>query len=134
VSGNPRKKVYEQNGTFTRAFRKSGRRLSEEEIRAEAHRRQKEMRDAARAAEMSEVEVALEKLKDLAEEEAARKAATGQANNAKRISGEAAGKAATGQGGKAKRVSEEAARPASTGQAGKVKRASVEAARKAATG
>ena len=38
-----------------------------------------EMRGAARAAEMTEEEVALEKLKDLAEKAAARKAATGQA-------------------------------------------------------
>ena len=43
-SGNPRKKISEQNKTFTRAFRKSGHRLSEDEIRAEAHRRQKEVR------------------------------------------------------------------------------------------
>jgi hypothetical protein len=38
-SGNPRKKVSEQNKTFTRAYRKSGHRLSENEIRAEAHKR-----------------------------------------------------------------------------------------------
>jgi hypothetical protein len=68
---------FEQNDTFTRAFRKSGRRLSEDEIRAEAHKRQKEMRDAARAAEMTEEEVALEKPKDLAGNEVASRAATG---------------------------------------------------------
>jgi hypothetical protein len=77
-------------------FRKSGRRLSEDEIRAEAQKRLKEMRDAARAAEMTEEEVALEKLKDLAEKGAARKAATGQASKAKRVSEETARKAATG--------------------------------------
>ena len=44
--------------------------LSVNEIRAEAHKRQKEMRGAARAAEMTEEDVALEKLKDLAEKEA----------------------------------------------------------------
>jgi len=37
-SGNPRKKVSEQINTFTRAFRESGRRLSVNEIRAEAHK------------------------------------------------------------------------------------------------
>ena len=58
------------NKTFTRDFCKSGRRLSVNEIRAEAHKRQKEMRGAARAAEMTEEDVALEKLKDLAEKEA----------------------------------------------------------------
>ena len=62
-----------------RAHRKIGRGLSEDEIRAEAHKRQKEMRGAARAAAMTEEEVALEKLKDLAEKAAARKAVTGQA-------------------------------------------------------
>ena len=62
-----------------RAHRKSGGRdLTEEEIRAEAHKRQKETGDAARAAEMTKEEVALEKRKGLAEKEAARKAATGQ--------------------------------------------------------
>jgi hypothetical protein len=66
--GNPRKKVSEQNKTFTRAYHKSGHRLSENEIRAEAHKRQKEMRDAARAAEMTEEDVALEKPKGLADE------------------------------------------------------------------
>jgi hypothetical protein len=66
-SGNPRKKISEQNKTFMRAFCKSGHRLSEDEIRAEAHTRQKEMRGAARAAEMAEEEVALENLKGLAE-------------------------------------------------------------------
>jgi hypothetical protein len=67
-SGNPRKRISEQNKTFTRAFRKSDHRLSEDEIRAEAHKRQKETHGAARAAEMTEEEVALEKLKGLAEE------------------------------------------------------------------
>jgi len=57
-SGDPMKKVSEQNKSFTRAFRKNGRRLSEDEIRAEAHKRQKEMRGAARPAEMAEEEVA----------------------------------------------------------------------------
>jgi hypothetical protein len=126
-SGNPRKKVSEQNSTFTRAYRKSGHRLSENEICAEAHKRQKEMRGAARAAEMTEEDVALEKLKGLAEKEAARKAATGQASTAKRVSKEAARKAVTWQAGKVKRVSEEAARKAATGQAGKVERVSEEA-------
>jgi len=152
-SGNPRRKVFERNGSFTRAFRKSGRRLSEDEIRAEAHKRQKEMRDAARAAEMAEGEVALEKLKDLAGKEAARRAATGQAGKDKRVSEEAARKAATGQASKVKRVSEDAAHRAATGQAdkgkhtwgeaerlaaagqaGKDKHVGVEASRKAATG
>jgi hypothetical protein len=45
-------------------FRKSGRRISVDEIRAEAHKRQNLMRDAARTAEMTEEKVALEKLKD----------------------------------------------------------------------
>jgi hypothetical protein len=40
-SGGPRKKVLEQNKIFTRAHRKiGGRDLTEEEIRAEAHKRQ----------------------------------------------------------------------------------------------
>jgi hypothetical protein len=64
--GNPRRKVYEQNKIFTRAFCKSGRRLSVNEICAEAQKRQKKMRDAARAAELTENEVALVKLKGLA--------------------------------------------------------------------
>ena len=51
-SGDPKKKVKIQNDTFMRAHRKSGRFLTEDEIRAEAHKRQKEMGDAARAAEM----------------------------------------------------------------------------------
>ena len=90
-SGDPRKKVLEQNKTFMRAHRKSGGLdLSEEEIRAEAHKRQKEMGDAARAAEMTKEEVALEKRKGLAEKEAARKAATGQAGKDKRAAEEAA--------------------------------------------
>ena len=50
-SGDPRKTVLEQNKTFKRADRKSGG-LDLEEIRADAHKRQKEMGDAARAAEM----------------------------------------------------------------------------------
>jgi hypothetical protein len=93
---NPRKKASEQNNTYTRAYRKSGRHLSANEIRAEAHKRQKEMRDAARAREMTEEEVALEKLKDLAEKTAARKAETGRAGKAKSASEEATRKAATG--------------------------------------
>ena len=93
-SGNPRKKISEQNKTFTRAFRKSGHRLSEDEIRAEAHKRQKEMRGAA--AKMTEGEVALEKPKGLAKKEAARKAATGQPGTAKRAAEEAARWAASG--------------------------------------
>jgi hypothetical protein len=40
------------------------------------------MRDGARATEMTEEEVVLEKLKSLAEKAAARKAATGQAGTA----------------------------------------------------
>jgi hypothetical protein len=40
-SGNPRRKISEKNKNFTRAYRKSGHRLSEDEIRAEAHKRQK---------------------------------------------------------------------------------------------
>jgi hypothetical protein len=68
---------FKKNDTLTKAFRKSSRRLSANEIRAEAHKRQKEMRDAARAAEMAVEELALEKLKDLAEKEAALKATTG---------------------------------------------------------
>jgi hypothetical protein len=101
-----------------RAFCKSGRRLSVNEIRAEAQKRQNEMRDATRAPEMTEEEVSLEKLKVLAEKRAARKAATGQAGKVRRVSEEAARKAATGRAGKAKRVSEEAACEAATGQAG----------------
>ena len=61
TSGDPRKKLYEQNNTFNRAFNKSGgHRLSKGGIRAEAHKRQKEMRGAARAAEMTEEDVAPE--------------------------------------------------------------------------
>jgi hypothetical protein len=82
--GNPRRKVYEQNNTFIKASSKTGRGLSADEIRAEAHKRQKEMRGPARAAEMTEEEVALEKPKGLAEKAAARKAATGQAGTVKR--------------------------------------------------
>jgi hypothetical protein len=87
-SGTPRKKVSEKNNTFTKAYRKSGHRLSKNEIRAEAHKRQKEMRGAARAAKMTEKDVALEKLKGLAQKEAARKAATGQAGTVKRAAEE----------------------------------------------
>ena len=76
--------------TFMKAHRKSGGRdLTEEEIRAEAHKRQKEMGDAARAAEMTKEGVAFEKRKGLAEKEAARKAATGQAGKDKRAAGDA---------------------------------------------
>jgi hypothetical protein len=132
--GDPRKEVFEQNKTFNRAYSKSGHRLSEDEIRAEAHKRQKEMRGAARAAEMTEEEVALEKRKGLAEKAAARKAATGQAGKAKRAAEEAARKATTGQAGTVKRAAEEAARKTATGQAGTVKRAAQQAARWAATG
>ena len=89
-SGDPRRKVKQQNDTFMRAHRKIGRGLNEDEIRAEAHKRQKEMGDAARAAEMTKEKVALEKRKGLAEKEAARKAATGQAGTAKRAAEEAA--------------------------------------------
>jgi hypothetical protein len=71
--------------------------FDEDEIRAEAHKRQKEMGDAARAAEMTKKELALEKRKGLAEKEAAPEAATGQAGTVKRAAGEAARKAATGQ-------------------------------------
>jgi hypothetical protein len=126
--------VFEQNNTFTRAYRKNDRRLSVDEIRAEAHKRQKEIRDAARAAEMAEEEVALEKPKELVEKEAARKAATGQAGKAKRASEETARKAATGQAGKVKPVSEEAKRWAATGQADKDKQAGEETKRWATTG
>jgi hypothetical protein len=115
-SGDPREKVSQQNNTFNRAHRKSGgHRLSEDEIRAESHKRQKEMRGAARAAEMTEEKVALEKRKGLAEKEAARKAATGQAGTVKRAAEEAARKAATGQAVKDKHAAVEAARKASTG-------------------
>ena len=99
-SGDPIKKVLEQNKAFKRAFNKSGHRLSKDEIRAEAHKRQKEMRGAARAAEMTEEEVALEKLKGLAEKAAARTAAAGQAGKVKRATEEAKRRAATGQAGK----------------------------------
>jgi hypothetical protein len=119
-SGDPRKKISEQNKTFMRAHRK-GHRLSEDEIRAEAHKRQKEMLGAARAAAMTEEEVALEKLKGLAEKAAARRAATGQANKDKYAAEEAKRKAATGQAGKVKRAAAEAARKATTGQAGAIR-------------
>jgi hypothetical protein len=128
-SGDPRKKVSEQNKTFTRAFCKNGHRLSENEIRAEAHKRQKEMRGPARAAEMTEEEVELEKLKGLAEKEAARRAATGQAGKDKHAAGEAKRWAATGQADKDKHAGAEAARKAATGQAGTAKRAAEQAAR-----
>ena len=51
-SGDPRREV-NKNDTFMRAHRKSGCFLSKGEIRAEAVKRQKEMRGAARAAEMA---------------------------------------------------------------------------------
>jgi hypothetical protein len=130
ASGDPRRKVSEQNNTFTRAFRKNGHRLSENEIRAEAHKCQKEMRGAARAAEMTEEEVALEKLKGLAEKEAARRAATGKAGKDKHAAGEARHWAATGQADKDKHAVVEAARKAATGQASTVKRAAKQAARR----
>ena len=53
----------DKNKTFNRAHRKIGRGLTEEEVRAEAHKCQKEMDDAVRAAEMTKEEVALEKRK-----------------------------------------------------------------------
>ena len=56
----------------------AGHRLSENEISAEAHKRLKEMRGAARAAEMAEEDVALEKVKVLAKKEAARMACSGE--------------------------------------------------------
>jgi len=133
-SGDPRKKAKVQTDTFNRAHRKIGRGLTEEEVRAEAHKRQKEMGDAARAAEMTKEEVALEKRKGLAEKEAARKAATGQAGRDKRAAGEAERKAATGQAGRDKRAAGEADRKAATGQAGTAKRAAEEAKRWAASG
>ena len=46
-SGDQRKKAKVQTDTFNRAHRKIGRGLTEEEVRAEAHKRQKEMGDAA---------------------------------------------------------------------------------------
>jgi hypothetical protein len=50
TSGDSRKKVSEQNKTCMRAHCK-GHRLSEDEMRAEAHKHRKEMRGAARAAQ-----------------------------------------------------------------------------------
>ena len=48
-SGDPRKKLLEQNKTFMRAHRKSGGLdLTEEEIRAKAHKRQWAMRPVRR--------------------------------------------------------------------------------------
>jgi hypothetical protein len=88
------------------------------------------MRGAARAAEMTEEEVALEKLKGLAEKEAARRAATGKAGKDKHAAGEARHWAATGQADKDKHAVVEAARKAATGQASTVKRAAKEAARR----
>ena len=76
----------------------------------EAHKRQQEMRGAARAAEMTEEDVALEKPKGLAEKEAARKAATGQAGTAKRAAEEATRRAASGQAGTVKHAAGEATR------------------------
>ena len=87
------------------------------------------MGDAARAAEMTKEEVALEKRKGLAEKVAARKAASGQAGTVKRAAEEAARKAATGQAGKDKRAGVEATRRAASGQAGKDKHAAGEATR-----
>ena len=55
------------------------------------------MGDAARVAEMTKEEVALEKRKGLAEKEAARRAVTGQAGKDKHASGEAKRPAATGE-------------------------------------
>ena len=128
-SGDQRKKAKVQTDTFNRAHRKIGRGLTEEEVRAEAHKRQKEMGDAARAAEMTKEEVALEKRKGLAEKAAARRAASGQAGKGKHAAGEAARKAASGQAGTAKRAAEEAKRWAASEQAGKDKHAGVEATR-----
>jgi hypothetical protein len=68
-SGKPNNKVSEKHKTFTRAYRKSGRRNSVSEIHSEAQKRQKEMHEAARAAEMTEEEVALGKLKGLAKKQ-----------------------------------------------------------------
>jgi hypothetical protein len=133
-SGNPRKKVSEQNKTFMRTFCKSGRRLSVNEIRAEANRRRKEMGDASRAVDLTEEEVALEKPKGLAEKEAARKAASGKADKVKRASEEAKRQAAMRQADKNKRAGFDATRRAVTGQANKDKHAAGEAARQAATG
>ena len=86
----------EQNKTFMRAYRKSGG-LDLEAIRAEAQKRLKEMSDAARAAEMTKEEVALEKRKGLAEKAAARWAASGQAGKDKHAGVEATRRAASGQ-------------------------------------
>ena len=93
-----------------RAHCKSGRFLSKDEIRAEAHKRQKEMGDAARAAEMTKEEVALEKRKGLAEKAAARRAASGQAGKDKHAAGEATRWAAIGQADKDKHAGVEAKR------------------------
>ena len=59
---------------------------------------------------MTEEEVALEKLKGLAEKPAARRAATGQAGTAKRAAEEDARKAPTGQAGKENFAAGEATR------------------------
>jgi hypothetical protein len=92
-SGNPRKKVSEQNKTFRRAYRKSGNRLSENEIRAEAHKRQK---GDARCGPCGGNDRGGRFTREaLAEKEAARKAATGQAGTFKRVSKEAARRATT---------------------------------------
>jgi hypothetical protein len=82
---------------------------------------------------MTEEEVALEKLKGLAEKAAARRAAKGQAGKDKHAAGEAKRWAATEQADKDKHAGVEAARWAATGQAGKGKHAAGEAARRAAT-
>ena len=92
------------------------------------------MGDAARAAEMTKEEVALEKRKGLAEKTAARRAASGQAGKDKHAAGEAERKAASGQAGTAKRAAGDAKRWAASGQAGKDKHAGVEAKRWAASG
>ena len=133
-SGDQRKKAKVQTDTFNRAHRKIGRGLTEEEVRAEAHKRQKEMGDAARAAEMTKEEVALEKRKGLAKKVAARKAASGQAGKDKCAAGDAKRWAASGQAGKDKHAGVEAKRWAASGQAGKDKHAGVEAKRWAASG
>ena len=86
------------------------------------------MGDAARAAEMTKDEVALEKRKGFAEKAAARRAASGQAGKDKHAAGEAERWAATGQADKDKHAGAEAARKAAAGQAGTVKRAAEEAA------
>jgi hypothetical protein len=75
------------------------------------------MRYAARAAEMAEEKVALEKLKELSEKAAACKAATGQAGKDKRAAEEAKRWAATGQADKDQHAAAEAKRWAAKKQA-----------------